>query len=51
MGDLYSKQQRQLQHQHDTRNLADRIQQIIVEKLGGIITPEEYGAMLMNREA
>lgn len=31
MSDFYSKQHRQLQDQHETRNLADRVQQIIVE--------------------
>ncbi|MGR8930006.1 MAG: pyridoxamine 5'-phosphate oxidase family protein [Gammaproteobacteria bacterium] len=32
MSDFYSKHHRQLQDQHNTRNLADRLQQIIVEK-------------------
>lgn len=32
MSDFFSSQQRQLQEQHDTRNLADRLEQIIVEK-------------------
>lgn len=31
MTELYSPQHRQLQDQHDTRHLADRVQQIIVE--------------------
>ncbi|MCX7178362.1 MAG: pyridoxamine 5'-phosphate oxidase family protein [Proteobacteria bacterium] len=31
MSDFYSRQHQQLQDQHDTRNLAERIQQIIVE--------------------
>jgi len=31
MSNLYSPEQRQLQDQHDTRNLADRLLQIIVE--------------------
>ena len=31
MNEFYSEQHRQLQDQHDTRNLADRVQQIIVE--------------------
>jgi len=31
MSEFYSEQHRQLQDQHDTRNLADRVQQIIVE--------------------
>ena len=31
MSDFYSSEQRQLQDRHDTRNLADRLEQIIVE--------------------
>ena len=31
MSDFYSEQHRRLQDQHDTRNLADRLEQIIVE--------------------
>lgn len=31
MSDLYSEQHRELQEQHGTRQLADRLEQIIVE--------------------
>ena len=31
MNEMYSQQHRQLQDQHDTRNLADRVQELIVE--------------------
>jgi len=46
MSDFYSEQQRQLQNQHETRNLADRLEQLIVEEQ----ISEQHRAFIETRD-
>ncbi len=46
MSHLYSPQHRQLQDQHETRNLADRVEQLIVEKQ----VSEQHRAFIESRD-